>query len=198
MGSKHLPEAERREQILKTARHFFEAKGYHETRIDDIAAAAKLSKGSIYRFFDSKSALFVALADYLTSEFEKEVDNLIEDYGNQPKKLIIAIYEALFTLLGGKNSPFRVAVRFALAAGEDKELRRIGERFYKRWIEKIETITKAGLEKAEFVNVGPRATALIFVLLLDGIILHELVRGRDPVIEDASIAIEQLLRLICK
>ncbi len=198
MGSKHLPKAERREQILRTAHRLFEAKGYHEARIDDIAEAAKLSKGTIYRFYSSKKELFVALADYLTSEFENEVDNLIEDYGHQPKKLILAICEALFTLLGGKNSPFRVAVRFALMAGEDKELRKIGEHFYNRWIEKIEIITKRGIKKAEFVNVRPRATALIIVLLLDGIILHALVRGHEPVAKDANIAIKQLLRLICK
>ena len=36
--------------------------GYHETRVDDIVAAAGVSHGTFYRYFDSKDALFQALA----------------------------------------------------------------------------------------------------------------------------------------
>jgi len=61
--TRHLPEHERRAQILRAARHVFLAKGYNATRIEDIAARARLSKGAVYFYFDSKRAIFDALVD---------------------------------------------------------------------------------------------------------------------------------------
>ncbi|MFN8528050.1 MAG: TetR/AcrR family transcriptional regulator [Anaerolineae bacterium] len=52
---------DRREQILTAARIVFASKGYGATVIDDIAAAAGISKGLIYHYFPGKEDLFVAL-----------------------------------------------------------------------------------------------------------------------------------------
>jgi AcrR family transcriptional regulator len=56
--------AERREAILDAAKATFAAKGYHATKISDVARAAGISYGSIYWYFDSKDALFEALVDH--------------------------------------------------------------------------------------------------------------------------------------
>jgi AcrR family transcriptional regulator len=44
----------RRETILATARKLFDERGFEATTIDDIAAAAEFSKGTIYYYFPSK------------------------------------------------------------------------------------------------------------------------------------------------
>ncbi|GMA50269.1 hypothetical protein GCM10025857_16260 [Alicyclobacillus contaminans] len=53
---------ERKEQILHAAK-VFARNGYVGTRIDDIAAAAAVSKGLIYHYFDSKDVTFVTLIE---------------------------------------------------------------------------------------------------------------------------------------
>ena len=45
----------RRTAIAKIAADFFSKRGYAETSMEDIAAAAKLSKGGIYHYFPSKT-----------------------------------------------------------------------------------------------------------------------------------------------
>lgn len=50
--------AERPQEILEAALTVFLAKGYASTRLDDVAAAAGISKGLLYRYFDSKAELF--------------------------------------------------------------------------------------------------------------------------------------------
>lgn len=65
--TRHLPEQTRREQILAAARKCFIERGYHPTRMEDIAAAAGLSKGGVYFHFDSKKEVFDALVE---DEFE--------------------------------------------------------------------------------------------------------------------------------
>lgn len=52
---------DRRAQILLTAGRLFGERGYAGTRLDDIAAAAGVTKPIVYRHFDSKQALYVAL-----------------------------------------------------------------------------------------------------------------------------------------
>jgi AcrR family transcriptional regulator len=49
-------------EILEAALATFAQKGFAATRLDDIAARAGITKGTIYLYFDSKQALFEALA----------------------------------------------------------------------------------------------------------------------------------------
>jgi len=51
----------RREVLLKAALEQFYQNGYVATRMDDIAADAGFSKGTLYLYFASKEALFEAL-----------------------------------------------------------------------------------------------------------------------------------------
>lgn len=51
----------RPDEILDAALNVFTEKGFSAARVEDVAAAAKLSKGAVYLYFDSKEALFEAL-----------------------------------------------------------------------------------------------------------------------------------------
>ena len=53
---------ERAPEILQAALACFADKGFAGTRMDDIAARAGITKGTIYLYFDSKEAVFKALA----------------------------------------------------------------------------------------------------------------------------------------
>jgi TetR/AcrR family transcriptional regulator, transcriptional repressor for nem operon len=59
-GTRH----ESKTRLLSAALHVIRAKGYSATRIEDICAAAGLTKGSFFHHFDSKEALALAAADY--------------------------------------------------------------------------------------------------------------------------------------
>ena len=48
----------KRRQILDGARRMFLSKGFEGTSMQDVARAAKVSKGTLYVYFDSKEAMF--------------------------------------------------------------------------------------------------------------------------------------------
>jgi AcrR family transcriptional regulator len=48
--------------LMEAGRDAFVQRGYHATRVDDIAAAAGLSHGAFYRYFENKGELVHALA----------------------------------------------------------------------------------------------------------------------------------------
>src|SRR5918999_6123361 len=58
-----LPVPERRALIIEGAGRLFGEHGYDNTRLDDVAAAAGVTKPILYRLFDSKRALYRALLE---------------------------------------------------------------------------------------------------------------------------------------
>ena len=58
---RRLPVAQRRELITDAAGRLFGERGYDGARLDEIAAAAGVTKPVLYRHFDSKRDLYLAL-----------------------------------------------------------------------------------------------------------------------------------------
>jgi AcrR family transcriptional regulator len=61
MSGKRLAPHQRRDLIVEAAGRVFGVHGYDGTRLDDVAAAAGVTKPILYRHFDDKTALYLAL-----------------------------------------------------------------------------------------------------------------------------------------
>lgn len=64
--------------VLRTARDQFWSTGYAGTKIDDIAAATGLGKGSLYGAFGDKHALFLRVYDDYCTEATEATRRLLE------------------------------------------------------------------------------------------------------------------------
>jgi AcrR family transcriptional regulator len=58
-----LPTHQRRAVIVEAAGRLFGERGYDGTRLDDVAAAAGVTKPILYRHFEDKAALYLALLE---------------------------------------------------------------------------------------------------------------------------------------
>ncbi|HEX3022113.1 MAG TPA: TetR/AcrR family transcriptional regulator [Lachnospiraceae bacterium] len=65
---------EKKRLIFEKAASVFAEKGYYETSIKDIAVAANISVGTIYRYFESKDILFEKLYDEV-SQINRKAKN---------------------------------------------------------------------------------------------------------------------------
>jgi len=54
-------QAAKREHIVGAASRVFGARPYHVVRMDDVAAAARVGKGTLYRYFPSKEDLYLGV-----------------------------------------------------------------------------------------------------------------------------------------
>jgi len=70
------PRSRSRGRILAAALKAFSQRGFHETRMDDIAAVAGVAKGTLYYNFPSKTDLFAALV-------EEGMDRFIDTLGRE-------------------------------------------------------------------------------------------------------------------
>src|SRR3546814_5740230 len=61
-----------RQRILKAARELFDAKGFHATTTAELATEAAVSIGQIYRLFDNKDDVIIALVEENTKARRSE------------------------------------------------------------------------------------------------------------------------------
>jgi AcrR family transcriptional regulator len=80
-----------RARILAEARTVFERDGYLEARVTDIASEAGVSHGSFYSYFDSKEAVFCAVA---TQAIEDLMARLTVADGPQPSDPVARMRDA--------------------------------------------------------------------------------------------------------
>lgn len=77
-----MPRAQRRSQLLELATRVFTANGFQSTSMDDIAAAAGVTKPVLYQHFDSKESLYVEVLDIIAESMIEEVRALGEHEGD--------------------------------------------------------------------------------------------------------------------
>ena len=77
-----------RRQILAAALDVFSRQGYAGTTLDDITAAANLSKGAIYWYFESKADLFATMLGERASIFSQ----LLEDAARAANGALAALH----------------------------------------------------------------------------------------------------------
>lgn len=88
MAPKYVDKKQRVEDIIRAALEVFSQKGYGQTSVDQIAAAASLSKGTLYEYFSSKEELYMASVMAFVEEFEAAVAALLKPIDDPFLKLI--------------------------------------------------------------------------------------------------------------
>ena len=65
-----------RQRLLEAGASVLPARGYHDTRVDDIVEAAGVSHGTFYRYFENKDDFFRALAEAASTRMIELLDVL--------------------------------------------------------------------------------------------------------------------------
>jgi AcrR family transcriptional regulator len=84
------------EKILTAAARLFASHRFHETRMEDIAAAAEVGKGTLYRYFKDKDELYTALLVGAAEQLQLRIHQQLEPAQDTRGKLE-AIVDAIIT-----------------------------------------------------------------------------------------------------
>ncbi len=78
MRTKFTPRyrTELKEKIMQSAMENFAKNGFDRTRMEDIATAASLAKGTLYLYFKNKEDLFYAICDHNLEELRNQLSRL--------------------------------------------------------------------------------------------------------------------------
>ena len=167
---------------------FFSNKGFHKSTVDEIAAAAWVGKGTVYRRFGDKRALFMTVVDTYLTETLAFVGKAVEAESTPTARLraFTTAYLEYFT----NRSEFFVLIM--------KELGSFGEEFRESVIRKylahvdiIEECVKDGISEGVMKDVDTRAAAFALFAMASGALRRWLFSGEAFALEkDGEVVLE--------
>jgi TetR/AcrR family transcriptional regulator, fatty acid metabolism regulator protein len=84
---------DKRQLILQSAARIFGTKGFHDTKVEEIAEGAGVAKGTVYLYFKDKSNLLFEVSRYFMEIYLKEVrDDIARRETARDKLCAIARY----------------------------------------------------------------------------------------------------------
>ena len=87
--------AERPDEVLDAALALFSERGFAQTRVEEIAAQAGLSKAAVYLYFPSKQALLQGLVHRAVSAVAEEAIQRMEGWRGDPRPAFAMILKAM-------------------------------------------------------------------------------------------------------
>ena len=76
------------EIILKAALNAYSKKGYHDTRMENIAKIAGVGKGTLYEYFSNKEELFREALEYATRIYFEDISKAVEEGASVEEKIL--------------------------------------------------------------------------------------------------------------
>lgn len=87
------------ERLLEAGQRQFSTYGLKKTSVEELAAAAGISKGAFYLFYESKEALFMDVVERIEERLRVEVLAVIEQAGPSARARLLAVFQKAFSLL---------------------------------------------------------------------------------------------------
>ena len=88
-----------RQRLLEQGYKQFSAHGLKKTSIEELAEAARISKGAFYLFYESKEALFMDVAELAEQRFREQIFAAVELPGPSPRARLLVVLKTAFDLL---------------------------------------------------------------------------------------------------
>jgi len=158
----------RKEQIMSAALSVVVAKGYDQSRMDDIVEKSQLSKGAIYWYYKSKEEVYLSLVDYWFVQYSSDVVDTLQQQESASDQLK-ALFDFFIEQFDKNPAVFKLLVEFWRLAGLNPDFNAKLQQVYSDFLEYIIEIIKVGVANGEFKNVEPRITALSILINIEGI-----------------------------
>lgn len=163
----------RRQQILEAAKAVFSSKGYNTATMEEIAAAAELSPGTLYIYFKNKEELHTFLSIDMLKHIACEVEIVSQNDISSEAKLD-GLYDVFVEVY--EQDPMILISLFHLQAGET--LKNLSEEVLEQLkqtsskaLNAITSIISEGIKAGVFVDDHPVALADVLWSTFSGVVL---------------------------
>ena len=170
MSPKPNVSEERKEQITDAATNVFVRQGFDKARMDDIAAEANLSKGTLYLYFKSKDAIIKHLLDKL---FERELSGLQPLKGDpRPASEKLSIFiEQLISDMQNWSRLMPIMYEFLGRLFRQSVVHKAFKKYIRSYLELITPIIQQGIDSGEFNANNAEDVAITIGAIFEGTIL---------------------------
>jgi AcrR family transcriptional regulator len=178
----------RKNQILDAAWECFAELGYHQTTMAAIAAAAGLSTGAIYLYFENKEALMTAINER-SQEISRQIVAQARAASGDPLAALSAVGRTMLAIFGDPRfaEAARVNIELWPEILRNETLAANLRRDLDFWKDAVTQLLREAQEAGELrPEVNTRLAALLAISAFEGIRHYRLVDGEF----DAQILLE--------
>lgn len=170
---------QKRADIVAAAAAEFQRKGFDGTSMNGIADAAGVSKRTIYKHFESKDALFLAIVDQLITR-SMSLPDLDFEVGQDMEQVLTDHANAVIDLLNAES--FQALARVALSrflSDPTVAQQTIGD--HRRFQQKLTDWVKAGMKAGCLKKEDPVWVTSVFTgLLKEFVFWPQVISGEPP------------------
>src|SRR5579875_1192267 len=154
---RRLPRADRRAQILQTAEQVFAQRGYQGTSLEDIAAAAGVTRPLIYNYFADKDELYLECLHAARAELETAMIAAAGAH-SQPREMLRAGMTAYFRFVQDRGKRWEMLFGGGIAVAGAVAAR--AEQLQFETVEKIAALIRAAVPGLDPVTATAYAHTL--------------------------------------
>ena len=174
-----------RNAILRNAEAVFTGRDFHVVAMDDIARRCGVGKGTLYRYFASKDALFHAVMFEGLAELHAQIRAAAEEASEPPQKLAQVVRSVLrhFALHPGLTG---------LVDREEKKRGAVAQRWFGRRAELarlLADVLREGIACGDFRPVDPRLASEMLLGMLRAVIRYPGPRSSLAAAESAVLGV---------
>jgi AcrR family transcriptional regulator len=166
---------ERRAEILAAASRCFARDGFHQATMQDVVKESGLSPGAIYRYFDGKEALVIALAEERHARERSLLDgqrSASEPLASALDRLVDGFFLPL--MRNGEREERRLGVQLWAEALRDPGVRKVVRKGVDEPRKRLVEILAAAKRRGEIArSVDEEAVARAFIALFQGFVLQQ-------------------------
>ena len=161
----------RRHQILEAATTIFSQFGLYQARMEDIAVAAGVSKGTIYLYFKDKDSLIQALAEQIFAQELADLQLAYDTAGTAIERLT-SFYEALIAEEAEVLPLMPILYEFYALGLRREDVRVVLSNFLNQSATLLAAIIQEGVASGEFAPTDALKAARALDALMSGITLQ--------------------------
>ena len=154
---------ERPSEIINAALEIFVEHGYAAAKLDDIAKKAGISKGSLYRYFDSKADLFKEMVKHVVIPQIEKAETTVNEYQGRIAPLISNMVQNWWQTVGET----RICGIPKLVISEAANFPELAEFYVSEVIQRgrklVAGMIRRGVQSGEFRDVEPEYVARILI-----------------------------------
>jgi len=160
---------ETRARIMDAAVKRFAISGYDAASVDDICAAAGVSKGAFYHHFPTKQAVFLALMQGWLAMIDMGMEAVRQ--GTVPESLI-TMTNLLPGVFAAAEDRLPMFLEFWLQASRDDTVWKAIIAPYRHYQEHFSKLIRDGMAEGSLKPVDPQVAAQVIVSLAVGLVLQ--------------------------
>lgn len=154
---------QRRKEIFAASVHLFLEKGFNETSMREIAAAAGIGKSTLYDYYRSKDEILVSYYENELRKLMKKARKICKKDINNAEKLTKIMFMHLAYLLDNKKHFWKLSLEGQRLAIESQQKIQVSRHLYQ---DLLREIVEDGIQAGEFRAVNPQITARSILSLL--------------------------------